>query len=232
MNKVIVITGSRKGIGRYLTKYYLNKGFVLIGCDLQETDLNHQSYEHFCLDVADENAVKKMVSGIARKYKQIDYLINNAGIASMNHSLLTPLSTVEKVFRTNVFGTFLFCREVAKVMIKKKFGRIINFSSVAVPFNLEGEAIYAASKSAIEKLTTILSKEFGKSGITVNAIGPSPIKTDLIKNVGEGKLNELLRQQAISKFGSFEDVANVIDFYISGKSDMITGQIIYLGGVF
>ena len=73
MNKVIVITGSRKGIGRYLTKYYLNKGFVLIGCDLQETDLNHQSYEHFCLDVADENAVKKMVSGIARKYKQIDY---------------------------------------------------------------------------------------------------------------------------------------------------------------
>ena len=77
-----------------------------------------------------------------------------------------------------------------------------------------------------------LSKEFGKSGITVNAIGPSPIKTDLIKNVGEGKLNELLRQQAISKFGSFEDISNVIDFYISEKSDMITGQIIYLGGVF
>jgi len=232
MNKVIVITGSRQGIGRYLTEYYLNKGFVLIGCDLQDTDLNHQDYEHFCLDVADEKAVKKMFSGIAKKYKQIDYLINNAGIASMNHSLLTPLSTVEKVFRTNVFGTFLFCREAAKVMIKNKFGRIINFSSVAVPLDLEGEAVYAASKSAIEKLTTILSKEFGKSGITVNAIGPSPIKTDLIKNVGEGKLNELLRQQAISKFGSFEDVANVIDFFISEKSDMITGQIIYLGGVF
>jgi len=232
MNKIMLITGSKQGIGRYLTEYYLNKGFVLIGCDLQETDLNHQSYEHFCLDVADESAVKKMVSGIARKYKRIDYLINNAGIASMNHSLLTPLSTVEKVFRTNVFGTFLFCREVAKVMIKNKFGRIINFSSVAAPLNLEGEAIYAASKSAIEKLTTILSKEFGKNGITVNAIGPSPIRTDLIKNVGEGKLNELLRQQAISKFGSFEDVANVIDFFISEKSDMITGQIIYLGGVF
>ena len=232
MNKIIVITGSRQGIGRYLTEYYLNKGFVLIGCDLQETDLKHQDYEHFCLDVADESAVRKMVSGIAKKYKRIDYLVNNAGIASMNHSLLTPLSTVEKVFRTNVFGTFLFCREVAKVMIKNKFGRIINFSSVAVPLDLEGEAIYAASKAAIEKLTTILSKEFGKSGITVNAIGPSPIKTDLIKNVGEGKLNELLRQQAISKFGSFEDISNVIDFYISEKSDMITGQIIYLGGVF
>ena len=230
--KVMVITGTRKGIGRYLSEYYLDKGFVVNGCDLFESDLKHNNYEHFCLDVADENAVKKMVSGIARKYKQIDYLINNAGIASMNHSLLTPLSTVEKVFRTNVFGTFLFCREVAKVMIKNKFGRIINFSSVAVPLDLEGEAVYAASKVAIEKLTTILSKEFGKNGITVNAIGPSPIKTDLIKNVGEGKLNELLRQQAISEFGSFEDVANVIDFFILKKSDMITGQIIYLGGVF
>ncbi len=232
MNKVIVITGSRQGIGRYLAEYYLNKGFVVIGCDLFETDLEHLNYEHFCLDVANENEVKKMVSKIAKKYKRIDYLVNNAGIASMNHSLLTPLSTVEKVFRTNVFGTFLFCREVAKVMIKNKFGRIINFSSVAVPLDLEGEAIYAASKSAIEKLTTILSKEFGKNGITVNAIGPSPIRTALLKNVNETKLNDLLKQQAISKFGSFEDVANVIDFYISEKSDMITGQIIYLGGVF
>ena len=117
-------------------------------------------------------------------------------------------------------------------MIKNKYGKIINYSTVAVPLNLEGEAVYAASKAAIEKLTTILSKEFGKSGITVNAVGPSPIKTDLIKNVGEEKLNDLLQQQAISRFGSFEDVANVIDFYISEKSNMITGQILYLGGVF
>ena len=232
MNKVIIITGSRQGIGRYLTEYYLEKGYILIGCDLFETDLKHKNYEHYCLDVADEKAVKKMVSGISKEYKRIDFLINNAGVASMNHSLLTPLSTVEKVFRTNVYGTFLFCREVAKIMSRNKFGRIINFSSVAVPLDLEGEAIYAASKAAIEKLTTILSKEFGKSGITVNAIGPSPIRTALIKNVGEIKLDNLLKQQAISKFGSFHDVANVIDFYISQKSDMITGQILYLGGVF
>lgn len=232
MDKVIVITGSKQGIGRYLTEYYLEKGFIAVGCDLFETDLKHQNYEHYCLDVSNEKAVKKMVSGISKKYKRIDCLINNAGVASMNHSLLTPLSTVEKVFRTNVFGTFLFCREVTKIMLRNKFGRIINFSSVAVPLDLEGEAIYAASKAAIEKLTTILSKEFGKSGITVNAIGPSPIRTALLKNVGETKLNNLLKQQAISKFGSFDDVANVIDFYISEKSGMITGQIIYLGGVF
>jgi len=232
MNKVIVITGTRKGIGRYLAEYYLKKDFIVIGCSRSETDLRNKNYEHFCLDVADEKAVKKMVSSISKKYGKIDYLINNAGIASMNHSLLTPLSVVEKIFKTNVFGTFIFCREVAKVMSKNKFGRIINFSTVAVPLNLDGEAIYAASKSAIEKLTKILAKELGNNGITVNTIGPSPIKTDLIKNIGEEKLKKLLSIQAISAFGSFEDISNITDFYFSDNSKMISGQILYIGGTF
>jgi len=232
MNKVIVITGTRKGIGRYLTEYYLKKNMTVIGCSRSETDLVNTNYKHFCLDVSDEKAVRKMVYSISKQYGKIDYLINNAGIASMNHSLLTPLSVVEKIFKTNVFGTFVFCREVAKVMSRNKFGRIINFSTVAVPLNLEGEAIYAASKSAIEKLTKILAKEFGNNGITVNAIGPSPIKTDLIKNVDEKKLKKLLSMQAISAFGSFEDISNIADFYFSDNSKMISGQILYIGGVF
>ena len=232
MNKVIVITGTRKGIGRYLAEYYLKKDFIVIGCSRSESDLNHANYEHFCLDVADEKSVQKMISAVVKKHKKIDYLINNAGIASMNHSLLTPLSIVEKIFKTNVYGTFIFCREVAKVMSRKKNGRIVNFTTVAAPLNLEGEAIYAASKAAVESLTKILSKEFGGYNITVNAIGPSPIKTDLIKNVGDEKLNKLLAKQAISEFGTFEDVSNICDFYLSDKSKMISGQLLYIGGVF
>ena len=230
--KVMVITGTRKGIGRYLSEYYLGKNFIVIGCSRSESDLKHENYEHFCLDVADEKAVNKMISAISKKYGKIDYLINNAGIASMNHSFLTPLFVVEKVFKTNVFGTFLFCREAGKIMAKNKFGRIVNFTTVAVPLNLDGEAIYAASKSAVEKLTMILAKEFSSNGITVNALGPSPIKTDLIKNVGEEKLNKLLLLQAIAKFGSFKDVSNIIDFYLSDNSKMVSGQILYIGGVF
>lgn len=232
MSKVIVITGTRKGIGRYLAEHYLEKGMIVCGCSRGESDLQHDNYQHFCLDVADEKAVKKMVSSIAKKHKKIDYLINNAGIASMNHSFLTPLSVMEKVFKTNVFGSFLFCREVGKIMAKNKIGRIVNFTTVASPLDLAGEAVYAASKSAVEKLTTILAKEFGEHGITVNAIGPSPIKTDLIKNVGETKLNKLLEQQAIKSFGEFNDVSNIVDFFIDEKSKMITGQILYIGGVF
>lgn len=228
---VMVITGSRKGIGRYLAEYYLDKGFIVMGCSRSKSDLKRANYNHFCLDVSDEKAVKKMVATISKKYKKIDYLINNAGIASMNHSFLTPLSVVENIFRTNVYGTFLFCREVGKAMSRKKFGRVVNFTTVAVPLDLAGESIYASSKAAIEELTRILAKELGGYGITCNAIGPSPIKTDLIKNVGEDKINKLLEKQAIKEFGTFEDVANIIDFYISEKSKMITGQVIYLGGI-
>lgn len=231
MSRVMVITGTSKGIGRYLAEYYIQKGITVMGCSRSETDFSHKNYEHFCLDVADEGLVRQMVQSTCHKYKKIDYLLNNAGIASMNHSLLTPLSVVEKIFRTNVFGTFLFCREVGKIMTKRRFGRIVNFTTVAVPLSLEGEAVYAASKSAIETLTKVLAKEFGRLEITCNAIGPSPIKTDLIKKIPEEKIQRLLERQAINEFGSFEDVANVVDFFISDKAKMLTSQVIYLGGV-
>jgi 3-oxoacyl-[acyl-carrier protein] reductase len=231
MNKVMVITGTRKGIGRYLSEYYLSKDFKVIGCSRSESNLDNGNYEHFCLDVSDEKAVKKMISSVAKKHKKIDYLINNAGIASMNHSFLTPLSVMENVFRTNVFGSFLFCREAGKVMAKNKIGRIVNFATVATPIKLEGESAYAASKAAIENLTRLLAKEYAPFNITINAVGPTPVYTDLIKNVPKEKMDSLLQMQAIHRFGELEDISNVIDFFLKDESEFITGQVIYLGGV-
>jgi len=229
--KVMIITGSRKGIGRYLSEYYLKKGMIVIGCSRTNTDLDETNYKHFCLDVTDEISVIKMIKSVSKTYKKIDYLINNAGIASMNHFLLTPMSVVENVFRTNVFGTFLFSREIGKIMAKQKSGRIVNFATIATPIKLEGECVYAASKAAIENMTKLLAKEFAPFNVTVNAVGPTPIFTDLIKNVPKIKMDALLRMQPISRFGEFKDVSNVIDFFINNKSDFISGQIIYLGGV-
>jgi 3-oxoacyl-[acyl-carrier protein] reductase len=116
-------------------------------------------------------------------------------------------------------------------MQKRKFGRIINFSTVAVPFHLEGEAVYAASKAAVEELTRILAREFADLGITVNAIGPTPINTDLIRGVPQEKIQALINRQAIKRPGKFEDIFNLIDFLVKPESDFITGQVIYLGGV-
>ena len=231
MSKTIFITGTSKGIGRYLAEYFVNKGNYVIGCSRGDFDLKKSNYKHYSLTVNDELKVKKMFNEIRKNHGSIDVLINNAGVASMNHSLLTEIETVEKILDTNLIGTFLFCREGAKIMQKNKSGRIINFSTVAVPLNLEGEAIYAASKAAVASLTKILAKEFASFGITVNAIGPTPIKTDLIKSVPDEKIEKLINAQAIKRFGSFEDTVNVINFFINEKSDFITGQIIYLGGI-
>lgn len=229
--KVIVITGSRKGIGRYLAEQYLGNNHIVIGCSRQKSDLENKNYSHFCLDVGDESAVKLMFRSIRKQFSGIDVLINNAGIASMNLLLLTPVSTVRQILDTNFVGTFLFCREAAKLMAKRKHGRIVNFATVAVPLQLEGEAIYASSKAAIISLSKILARELAEFNITVNVVGPTPVKTDLIRSVSADKLDALLHRQAIPRYGEFMDIKNVIDFFISEESDFITGQVVYLGGI-
>jgi 3-oxoacyl-[acyl-carrier protein] reductase len=231
MKKIILITGTRKGIGKELAEYYLSLGCNVIGCSRGPSTIINSDYRHYELDVSNEKDVVKMVGATKKEFHRIDILLNNAGIASMNHFLTTPYSTVQKIFNTNFLGTFIFSREVSKVMMKQKYGRIVNYTTVASALRLEGEAVYAASKAAIEHFTQTISKEVAPYNITVNAVGPTPVKTDLIKTVPKDKIKDLLNKQAIQRFGTFEDIKNVIDFFIDDKSEFITGQIIYLGGI-
>jgi 3-oxoacyl-[acyl-carrier protein] reductase len=230
-NKVVLITGTRKGIGRALVEHYAASGYHVVGCSRSPFEGELPNYRHYCLDVADELAVKRMFAEIRKQEGQLDVLINNAGVASMNHSILTPLPAVTKIMETNFTGTFLFCREAARLMQLHRYGRIVNFATVAVPLKLEGEAVYAASKAAVICLTQILAREFADFGITVNAIGPTPIRTDLIGGVSPEKLNALIERQAIKRYGEPRDVIQVIDFFLQPASDFVTGQVIFLGGV-
>jgi len=229
--QIMLITGTRKGIGKYLVEYYVQKGYFVYGCSRSPVDFEYDTYRHYCLDVADEQKVKQLFADIGKTHQQLDVLINNAGIASMNHLLTTPMKTVTSILSTNLVGTFLFCREAAKLMLKRRNGRIVNFSTVATPLKLHGEAVYACSKAAIVNLTEILAVELGQFGITINAVGPTPTKTDLIRSVPQSKMDDLLHRQAIRRFGEFSDISNVIDFFIKPESDFVTGQVVYLGGV-
>ena len=230
-NQIMLISGTRKGLGKHFVQYYSKKGFTIIGCSRKPVNYKAKNYYHFCLDVSDERKVKELFAFIRKKFGRLDILINNAGIGSMNHSLLTPINTVHEILNTNLVGTFLFSREAAKLMKKNSFGRIVNLVSFAIPFKLEGESIYAASKAGIVSLTETLGREYADYGISVNAVSPPAIPTDLIKGVPKEKMMNLLKRQAFHRFGKPEEVCIVIDFLINKENNMVTGQVVYMGGV-
>ena len=229
---VMVITGTRTGIGKGLVKFYSKKGFHIIGCSREEVDYNLDNYKHFCLDVSDESSVKTFFSNIRKTYGRLDVLINNAGIATKNYLLLTSLSEVKKTINTNILGSILFCRESVKLMKLNNFGRIINISSIHVPLASKGTSIYGASKAAIEQFSRVISKEVFQYGINVNTIALS-----IVKNTGmENSLNDQMKSKILLKTISksllnMDDITNPIDFLISKKSKMITNQLLTIGGL-
>jgi 3-oxoacyl-[acyl-carrier protein] reductase len=228
--EVVLVTGTSRGIGKYLAQHFACKGAVVEGCSRGAADWQSENYTHHQVDVSNESRVREMVRSIGERHGRLDIVVNNAGTASMNHVLLTPMTSVDRILDANFRGTFLVCRESAKLMVRKRYGRIINVGSVAAPMLLAGEAVYAAAKEAVLTFTKILARELGEFGITCNVVAPSPIETDLIRAVPEEKIQKLVDSLAIRRLGRYEDVANVVEFFADRKSDYITGQVIYLGG--
>ncbi len=172
-----------------------------------------------------------MIRSIRQRHGRLDVVINNAGIASLNHSLLTPVPTFADIVSTNLLGTFVVSRESAKLMRRRSFGRIINFSTVAVPLRLEGESAYVASKDAVVALTQVMARELAEFGVTCNVVGPTPIDTDLIRSVPQEKIDQIVDRLAVKRLGRFADVVNIIEFFARPESEYITGQVLYMGGV-
>jgi 3-oxoacyl-[acyl-carrier protein] reductase len=227
----VLVSGASRGLGEAIARHCLARGDLVTTCARSPTSIRDcQRHRHHIVDVQDANAIDELFAHIRDEAKYLDVLINNAGVASMNALALTPAETVQRIVRTNVEATILASRAGIRLLRGSGAGRIVNVSTVAVPLRLAGEAVYAASKSAVETFTRVIAKEFAQFGVTCNAVGPSPIATDLTMSVPPEKIDRLLRSQAVSRWATPDDVINVIEFFLSPASHMITGQVVYLGG--
>jgi 3-oxoacyl-[acyl-carrier protein] reductase len=227
----ILVTGASRGLGLALVQHYLALGDIVYGCARGEAQVEHERYAHFRFDVTQEPGVEALFGELRARGGRLDALINNAGVAGMNAVALTTLEAARRIIDVNLIGTFLCSRAAIRLLRTSKAGRIVNLTTVAVPMRLEGEAVYAAAKGAVETFTRILAKEVAPFNVTCNAVGPSPVKTRLTESVPEAKIHKLLERQAIHRWGEPADVVNVVDFFLKPESGMVTGQIVYLGGV-
>ena len=227
---IMLITGTSKGIGRGLAEYFANKGYTVIGCSRSSQSFQHNAYIHFRMDVSDEAQIRQCIRAVKRDYGFIDVLICNAGVAPAALLLtMTPDEVVKNVFDINTRGTFLVCREVAKLMMLQRFGRIITVSSMAVGLHEEGTSAYAASKSAVVEMTKILAKELAPVGITCNVIAPSMVVTDAMEALGDAVRARALDKLTIKRVLSIEEIANVVSFFTAPESSCITGQVVHMG---
>lgn len=227
----ILITGTSKGLGLKLANHFLAGGNEVFGCSRSKANIQHENYSHYRVDLTDPSGIKKMMGWVKSNSSSLDVLINNAATSNMNHLLLCPPETNKNIFNLNVLSLIDCSREATKLLRKSSSSVIINLSSVAVPWSLEGHLAYAASKSSVEMLTKVMSKELVELGIRVNCVGLPPLRTALSRTIPREKIKALIDRQVIKRQCKFEDVYGVIDFLTSPNSSFITGETIYLGGV-
>ena len=228
---VALVTGSSRGVGRGIAKHFLRQGYTVAGCSRGPSSLEEERYEHAIVDVGNDEQVRQWIRTVARSYGQIDVVVNNAGVGPAALALVTSTDLVESTFRTNFLGTFTVCREAARIMLKRKFGRIINISSMAVGLHMKGASAYVASKSAIVEFSKVLAKELGPTGITCNVVALSLVETDMTAGLGEEVIQCYKEGLAIKRWAAIDDVCNVISFFASPASSYVTGQVIHLGFV-
>lgn len=230
-NEVAVITGAGRGIGAAIARKLFSEGCRIAVLDVDEKGAiecaktidptGSKSLGLFC-DISDEESVKQAVSKIIEKYETIDILVNNAGINrdAMFHKM--SLEQWQKVIDVNLTGTFLMTNTVVPYMREKKQGHIINISSTSAYGNI-GQANYAATKAGLLGFTKTLARELGRYSITVNAIEPGVIETDMLKGVPQTIKDGWLKVMPLARMGYPEDIANAVCFFASDEASFITG---------
>ena len=238
-NKVAVITGSSRGIGKSIARGLYSQGCKIALISRNNEDLlntkneiirDMENINVYPCDISSFEEVQNVFNKIIEDYGVINILINNAGLTKDNLILRINEQDWDMVLDVNLKGCFNTVKAVTKSMIRNKSGRIINISSVIGQIGNSGQVNYAASKAGILGLTKSLAKELGSRNITVNAIAPGYIETDMTNNLSENVKNKLLQKIPLNRLGSTEDVTNLVLFLSSEKASYITGQVMNVDG--
>ena len=239
-DKVILVTGASRGIGRATAKILAENGArVIINYNGSESaaretvdELTAKGFEAsmFKADVSNEDEVKQLFLYVKEKYGRLDVLINNAGIMRNSLIMMTKTEDFEDVVDINCKGVFLCTRYFSKMMMRQKIGKIINTASIVGVYGNYGQTIYSASKSFVIGYTKASAKELGQYGITVNAVAPGFIESDMTANTTEEIRADLMSKTALKRFGTPEDIAKVMLFLSSDLSDYVSGQVIGVDG--
>lgn len=238
-NKVALVTGSARGIGKVIALILAKQGADVVISDVLVEDgentvkeiqaLGRKSLFISC-DVSNSEDVENLISKTVAEFGQLDVLVNNAGITRDTLMIRMKDEDWDKVLNINLKGSFLCTRAAAKVMMKKRTGRIVNISSVVGIMGNLGQVNYSASKAGLIGLTKSSAKELAPRGITVNAIAPGFIETEMTQKLTEQVRESYLKVIPLKNFGSPEDVANAVAFLASEEARYISGEVIRVDG--
>ena len=237
--QVALITGAARGIGRAIALSLAKRGADIAVADISSESARETAAEiaslgvkavPVALDVSKSSEVSGAIEGVVKEFGRLDIVVNNAGITKDGLILRMKEDDWDAVISINLKGVFLCSREAVKVMVKQRYGRIVNIASVVAFMGNPGQANYSASKAGIVGLTKTIAKEYASRGITANAVAPGFIATAMTDALAENVREEMLKSIPVGKFGSVDDVANAVVFLSSPETAYITGQVIHVNG--
>lgn len=238
--KIVLVTGAARGIGKAIALQLGKQGYTVIvnyngsaeaaKSVVEEIEDYGSSAEAMQCNVADADACKQMIEAILAKYGRVDVLVNNAGVTKDNLIMRMTEEEYDQVLDVNLKGAFHTIKFLSRQFLKQKSGKIINIASVSGVFGNAGQANYSASKAGLIGLTKSVAKELGKKGVTVNAVAPGFIETDMTGKLSESVVEEYLKAIPAGRFGQAEEVAKAVSFLAGPDSDYITGQVICVDG--
>ncbi len=239
-NQVAIVTGAGRGIGHAIAVRLANEGARIASVSRSEGNAQRTSDEinaaradaakAYAVDVSDHAAVQQTSAKILADFGRVDILVNNAGVTRDGLSMRMSMEDWDTVMDTNLKGAFVFCQAVMRPMIKQRSGRIINISSIAGLMGNAGQANYAASKAGLIGLTKTLARELASRSITVNAVAPGFIMTDMTDVLSDQVKEAILPRIPLGKFGEGADIAAAVAFLASPEAKYITGQVLTVDG--